>query len=406
MALKASGISLWRILFPLQVLVLGISIGAFVFMNNVMPYTNLKMGALLYSVRHQSPEVSIETGVFNNDIENYSIKVDNKNQKTGVLYNVTIYDHKSSEGNRVVTKADSATMMSTADKKNMVFTLYNGQTYQEEKEKKRRQDDKEYPHRTNKFKKQRLLLDMSGMEFQRTDEELFKNNYQMLNMNQLDYAVDSLDKVFLGRKDDFIKSLYRSNYFKKKLHQEKDSAFFASNTIPDSCLFSDSLLADLPYYKKTLALDNAKNYARSTKSYIASTKNEFQFKSVRINKHKNEWHKKMVIAISCILLFFIGAPLGAIIRKGGLGLPVVVSVIMFVIYYVISMSAEKSARQGTFDPWIGMWFSSFVVLPLGIILTYQAVNDSVLLSKESYKNGLKKLLKLFKRAIPNQNKEK
>jgi lipopolysaccharide export system permease protein len=405
MALKASGISLWRILFPLQVFMVALSIGAFVFMNNVLPVTNLKMYALLYSVRHQSPEVSIEAGVFNNDITGYSIKVHEKDVNTGMFYDVMIYDHSDDNGNRIVTKADSGTMKMTDDNMNMIFTLYHGQTYQEVIEKKRRNRDKEYPHRTNKFEKQRLLIDMSAMKFERQDESLFKNSYQMLNMDQLGYASDSLEKEYRIRKANLVDNLYRSNYYKKLLRTSKDSAFLVRATIPDTSVMVDSVFDQMGYREKILSVENAMNYARGTKTYLSNNQSEFEFKQTRINKHKNEWHRKMVVSISCLLLFFIGAPLGAIIRKGGLGLPVVVSVIMFVIYYVISMSAEKSARAGSFDPWFGMWFSSFIVLPFGIMLTYQAVNDSTILSKEAYMNFFAKVFGFIVRPLKSKFKK-
>lgn len=391
MALKSSGISLIRIMKPLIFFIIGISIAAFYFSNVVLPYTNLKMGSLLYDVRHQRPEVSIKEGMFSDAIEGYSIKVGKKNKKTSMLYNIMIYDHTANEGNRVVTVADSATLKVTNDDKYMVLTMYNGTSYNEVAEKRKRRDQKEYPHRFDKFSEQKILIDMSGLGFERTDENLFKNHYQMLNLDQLEYTVDSLRVKLQKRETAFKEQLVTRNYLKRITKNAKDSIWFQQDTVPTVTRSIDTLFNTFVDHKKERIYEQALNNARNAQSYIAATSTELLNKFKWIKRHEIEWHRKFTLSFACLILFFIGAPLGAIIRKGGLGTPVVISVLFFILYYVISISGEKSAKIGAWPSWLGMWLSSITLFPLGLFLTYKAVNDSVILNADTYLKSLKKL---------------
>ncbi len=396
MALKSSGISLVRIMFPLIIFIIMVCVGAFYFSNNVLPFTNLKMGSLLYDVRHQRPEVSIKEGMFTDAIEGYSIKISKKNKNTSMLYGLMIYDHSENKGNRKVTVADSATLKITSDNRYMVLTMYSGIGYTEVVEKRKRKDQKKFPHRQEKFSEQRVLIDMSGLGFERTDESLFKNHYQMLNLDQLQYAVDSLEVTLDKRGKVFKKQLINSNYIKRVDVKEKDSLWFLSDNIPLESLPIDSLFNSFVDNAKQRVYDQAMNNARSTKSFVASSSTEFVSKSKWIKRHEIEWHRKFTLSFACLILFFIGAPLGAIIRKGGLGMPVVISVVFFIIYYVISISGEKSAKIGAWPSWLGMWLSSITLFPLGLFLTYKAANDSVILNIDTYLKSFKKLFLLGK----------
>ncbi len=394
MSLKSAGINLFRIMSSLIILVIVISGGAFFFSNNIMPYTNLKMGSLLYDVRKQKPEVSIKEGIFSDALEGYIIKVSHKSKKTSMLYNLMIYDHTKKNGNRKVTLADSATMQVTNDNMFMILNMYSGTNYDEVEEKGKRRDKKEYPHQVTKFEQQRVLIDMSGLGFERTDEKLFKNHCQMLNINQLETAVDSLNIKFEQRENVFEANLQKSNYFKRLRLSRNDSNWYKMDFVPLQSLNIDSLFNSLMPLQKKSILDHAKNYVRSTQSFIESTSNEFNGKMKWIKRHEIEWHRKFTLSFACLLLFFIGAPLGAIIRKGGLGLPVVVSVLFFVIYYVITISGEKSAKIGEWPAWLGMWISAIILFPLGMFLTYKAATDSVILNVETYIKAFKKLFAL------------
>lgn len=397
MALKSSGISLIRIMFPLINFIILVCIGAFFFSNIVLPYTNLKMGSLLYDVRHQKPEVSIKEGMFSDAIEGYSIKVGKKNKKTSMLYNLMIYDHTENKGNRIVTVADSATLKTTNDNNYLILTMYHGTSYSEIFEKKKRKSQRKFPHRFDSFEEQRVLIDMSGLGFERTNESLFKNHYQMLNLGQLQFAVDSLSDKLDIREVNFKSQLVSNNYIKRITKQVKDSLWFKNDTVPEKSLSIDSLFNTFVGGTRERVYDQAINNARNTKSFISSTAVDFTNKFKWIKKHEIEWHRKFTLSFACLILFFIGAPLGAIIRKGGLGMPVVISVFFFIIYYVISISGEKSAKIGAWPSWLGMWLSALTLFPLGLFLTYKAANDSVILNIDTYLKSFKKLFLMGKK---------
>ncbi len=400
MALKASGTSLVRIMFPLVIFIFIISVGAFFFANNAMPYTNLKMGALLHDVRKQKPEVSIKEGIFSNSLEGYSIKVSGKNKKTGMLYNLLIYDHTEKRGNVKVTVADSATMKMSANNRYMILTMYNGHSYSEVEENKRNRDEKEFPHQKDKFQEQRVLIDMSGLGFERTDENLFKNHYQMLNLSQLQYSIDSLNKIYEIKRLHFVARLKFDNYYKTVKPDFKLNTFYADSLKKYSQFqHFDSLYNSLSQSEKGKVIISATQLARNAQSFVSQTHSDLRMRDEWINKHMIEWHRKFTLAVSCFVLFFIGAPFGAIVRKGGLGMPIVISVLFFVIYYVIGISSEKSARLGATPAWQAMWMGIAVIFPIGLFLTYKAATDSVIMDIGTYlkpvKNFFQKIFKFF-----------
>lgn len=422
-AMKSSGISLQKIMSPLIILSVSISILAFLFSNYVLPYTNFKMNMLFYDIRHQRPELSIQAGIFNYDIEGYAIKANTKNNETGKLYDILIYDHKNfGRGNTNVTHADSGLMYVTADKKYMIIKLFNGTTYLEVKEKRGK---KEYPHRTDKFEKQTVILELTGFEFNRTDENLFRHNYQMMSLNQLESSIDSLNNDFKNEIKRVDNTLGTVNYFKnarKVINKRKEPSaheqakmkkelikkprvfipvrkLVFNDSIPgdDKILVDiDSLFSGFSNVKKIKILDWASNYARASRSYIKDSSRRLDRKFKELNRYKIAWHQKFTLSFACLIFFFIGAPLGAIIRKGGFGMPVLISIIIFIIYYILSLTGLKFSREGVVPVFNGMWASSFILLPLGIFLTYKATTDSGLLSQEAWSNFAKKITKYFK----------
>ena len=355
MAIKSAGISLVKIMRPLIVFVIGVSICAFLFSNNIMPYTNLKMATLLYDIKHQKPEVSITEGVFSDAIDDYSIKVGRKSRKGPMLYNIMIYNHTEDNGNRDVTLADSGTMIITKDKRYMVITLYNGTNYVEEVEKRRRWNEKEYPQRTTSFREERFMIDLTGMDFERSNEALYKNGSAMLNLTQLQYTTDSLIKNYDNSTDSYLATLEHAHYFKKIDFRSEDSLWYKKTELPTSVNINiDSVFEALSQSDRAGLLSYAVQNAREAKTYISQSASDFQSRRKTIKRYEIEWHRKFTLSIACILLFFIGAPLGAIIRKGGIGTPIVISVLFFVIYYVINISGEKAAKMGTWPAWAGM----------------------------------------------------
>jgi len=402
-ALKSSGISLPRIMMPLIIFIVMICTSAFFFSNNVLPITNLKMGAILFDVSKKRPEFNIKEGIFNNDIENLTIRVESKNLERNMMYGFMLYDHSGFRGNVKVIVADSAQMLITKDERYMILTLYSGKQYEEVEERPRGME-RSYPHRTDYFKEQQVLISLAGFEFTKTDEDLFKSNYQMMNISQLSSAVDSLSEIVEYRSTRFYRSMERTKYFKNEakptVHDSVENVWidtvYTIRQVEDIDsiyvpMNLDSLYNTFDKAQKTRVLSNALAYARVTSDEAERTTEELDNRVRYIRRHNIEWHKKFALSFACFIFFFIGAPLGAIIRKGGLGMPVVISILFFILYYVISLTGDKFAREGVWLPQIGMWLSSYILLPLGIFLTYKAATDSVILNIDSYFDAFKKL---------------
>jgi len=402
-ALKAAGISLQRIMMPLVIFIIFVSVAAFFFSNNIMPVSNLKMRSLLYDVQQQRPELQIKAGAFYNGIEGYSIKIGQKDPKTNLLKNIKIYDHTANEGNVSVTVADSGYMRMTGDEQYLMVSLYNGATYVELKpDKSNRGRKKTYPERRDKFEKEIIFLELTGFGLKRTDESLFKSHYAMMNLDQLQHANDSLKGELKNTRKNFRNMLTKSSYFKRERNYTGRMERFRRDTALTPVIVTlnyDSLYNNFTITQKQRAVSQALSFARSAKSYIGSEETTVENKIKRLRRYQIEWHRKFTLSFACFIFFFIGAPLGAIIRRGGLGMPVVVSVLFFVLYYVISLSGEKFVREDIWNAPEGMWLSSFILLPLGIFLTYKATTDSTIMNIDTYLSFFKKIrmfmLKLF-----------
>lgn len=404
-AMKSSGISLLRIMRPLVLFTMLISIGAFYFSNNILPYTNIKIARLLFDVTRKRPELNIKTGIFNNDIDGYSIKINHKNQETGMMYDFMIYNHSLGIGNKEVILADSGEINITKDQRNMVITLYSGDNYREMDEKNKGQ--KEYPFRHDKFSEQKIILELNDFEFKESNEGLFRSNYQMMNLKQLSIAIDTLNRVYKKRTYLFKKRLLNWTYTKYE-HKvtTKDSAAFHKDSLKKYLPLEklpinfniDSLYDKLDKSTKTNADKMSIEYAEKAKDNIKNTGKALQDRMRWIKKHQLAWYRKFSLSFACIVFFFIGAPLGAIIRKGGFGLPIVISTLLFIFYYVISIMGEKFVRESIMPASIGSWLSSAILLPIGILITYKATRDSVLISKEKISaitNAVSKFLKIL-----------
>jgi len=402
-AMKSAGISLQKIMAPLVVLSILISLGAFFFSNNVLPYTNLKTGSLLYDVSHQRPELNIKPGIFNKDIDGYSIKIRDKNPDSPMMYDFMIYDHSEKRGNPTVSLADSGMMEITDDQKYMIVTLFHGRTYEEMKEKTSR--NKKHPAHNDKFEKQTIIFELASTDLERTDEALFKHNYQMKNLNELASSQDSLQQYLDTKKITFTNGLNRSKYYKyaRKISNYADT----TQLIRDSLLRKtepeqlkviynlDSLYSSFDLSEQQRAMEMALDYAKNSQKQITSTQNDLYQRRKNIQKHRIAWHEKFTLSFACLIFFFIGAPLGAIIRKGGFGLPFLVSIVFFLAYYVVTISGKKLAVEGGWMAWQGMWLSSSFTLPIGIFLTYKATTDSVIFDFDTYLEIIKRPFKVF-----------
>lgn len=397
LAIKSAGISLFRTMTPLIVLITFVSVGAFFFQNNAMPTIQTKFYSLLISIRQKSPELDIPEGVFYKGIDGYNIFVEKKNRDTGMLYNVMIYDvSKSSVDQMVVIVCDSAEMKMSQDKLSLVFTMYHGQQFDNFQSGSPSMQREFVPYRRENFSKKQMLIEFDA-NFNRIEDATIEgnasSNYVSKNLSQLKHSIDSmkyeLDSVnVIDRK--MMKNYAYLSFRNSYPPEQKDSIIQKAAKL-DVSLHPDSIFASKDLQTRNAILQNA--YAKAE-----NNGNDFMFRSMSktstqriINRHWIEWHRKFTLPFACLVFFFIGAPLGSIVRKGGLGMPIVISVILFIIYYILDNVGYKMARDGVWAHWMGMWFSSMVLLPLGIFLTYKAMNDSVILNPDTYTMFFKKI---------------
>lgn len=405
LAMKAAGVSLVRIMRPLIVCLIIVSIGAFYFQNNVMPVAQVKLFSLLYSMRQKSPELDIPEGVFYSEITGYSVYVKNKDNNTGLLKDMMIYDYSDGFNNARVIVADSGRLKTSEDKLFLVLSMFDGESFENIKNNQSgtTRVKEAVPYRRETFKTKDILIEFDA-NFSRTDETFLQNQYIGKDIKDLQLSIDSmtvhLDSIkeinSLGIYDNsYRKSLTsRTNKPNKSEEEKEEEKPEEADQIqaPAVVLNYDSL------YQTTDASDKLTILNRA-KTSVDNVKTEYFFKAAtvgdeayKLRRHLTEWHKKFTLSFACLVFFFIGAPLGAIIRKGGLGMPVIISVVLFIIYYIIDNLGFKMARDGIWEAWQGMWLSSFVLTPLGVFLTYKAVNDSVILDADTYLNALKNLI--------------
>lgn len=391
-AIKSAGISLQKAMRPLFVLIIGLSIASFFFSDYMLPKANAKYYSLLFDIRNKKLSFLIKPGVFNNSVPGYAIRIDRKGEG-GVdsLYGIMIYDHSSSNGIPKIILAKKGRMTKTDDGKYMVLNLADGIRYEESSGSEGVYNARKALTRM-RFKQTEVKLDFSSFgKMNRTSEQSFSNNAPMLNR-----------KGLMKREDSLRKSLDSVN---KTTRINAGSYYKATNIVKGYTRIKapikeikGSILAVIPKKDRTSAIQNAVDMTSSIKQVINNRLLDHDFRVKDIISAKVEYLRKFTLASSCILLFFIGAPLGAIIRKGGLGLPVVIAVVFFLIYHIISTVAEKSAREGTLDTNFGMWMAMIVLSPLGIFLTYKATVDSALFDVNYYRQLL---VNLFKRKKKN-----
>ncbi|MES2779890.1 MAG: LptF/LptG family permease [Bacteroidota bacterium] len=385
-AAKAAGISIWRIFRPMFYLMILLSIFGFFVSNILIPKATLKYKALLYDIKQQKPALLIKEGVFYNGIEGISMRVGKKDAVTGELENVIIYDNRAMNGHAVIVTAERGTMHMSADERYLFFTLYNGARYEEMD--KQQGYERTHPHSMLSFAEEEIVFDMYAFNLNRTDESLFKDGYQILNVIQLQHKIDSLQSLIALRKA--TPTHYYNMYLKVN-----DSLY--GKYVPKSIVLThNDLMSEVPQNKQMI-ISNALNNARTVKSVIDYTSTDVMDTEKLSVRYNIEWHKKYTLSIACFIMFFIGAPLGSIIRKGGFGMPVVISVLLYIVFHIISITGEKMAKTGTSTPSSGMWLAIMVLAPVGIFLTYQAANDSGLFDKSAWVKLGNRMLHLFKK---------
>ena len=394
-AMKASGISTWKVMRPLLYFSMTMSVLGFFFSNNVMPYANLKMQSTLYDVSHKKMTLEIPEGVFYRGLDQFVIKVASKSKDGNSMYDIMIYDHTDGKGNVKVIVADSGYMAMTPSQREMVFTLYDGYNYSEIIE------DRDYrenrPFQKMKFKRQFVAFDMSQFDMGHVNEDAFKTHQTMMNIKQLNIAIDSLsvayDKKQQSNDEALIKrfqylNLSEADYQRTDAKMMKKRGDAVSNDTISTFIWP--FIDNIPEKERQSVLGLALSSTVNMKESLAVSAKDMQRDRINIRKHEQVLNQKFTLSIACLLFFFIGAPLGAIIRKGGLGMPVVVSVTFFVIYYVITIIGERVAVNGDMSVFLGAWISSIVLFPIGFFLTFKATTDSALLDAESWKKFFSK----------------
>lgn len=394
-AMKASGISLLRTMAPLIVLMVLIATGAFFFQNNALPIAQTKMYTLLYSVKQKSPELEIPEGVFYDQIPGYNLFVEAKNRDTGVLYDMMIYDVSRGFENSSIILADSGKMSITADKTHLFLELWTGESFENLKD--AATGMKNVPYRRETFSTKEIMVPFDA-NFNRMDEQGMRSQYIGKNMAELQATIDSVQQRVDSLGSEYTRELRETPHMNVlpyitstdtsgTLIKEPAPAVQMARPINVDSLFRGS------------SSGVAINYLQSALAKAQRNKQEYEYRSLTITddqrsirRHSIELMKKFTLSFACIIFFFIGAPLGAIIRKGGLGTPLVISVFLFIFYYIIDNMGYKLARDDKWPVWQGMWLSAAVLLPLGIFFTYKAVNDSAVFNKDAYLNFFRRFL--------------
>jgi len=383
-AIKSSGISLLRFMRPLIWIAVGLSGITFLFANYVIPYANLQFVTLYNDIYYKKPAFDLKEGVFFTHIPGYAIKVGKKDDDGKTIHNVLIYESANNLQDNCIT-AEKGVMKISDDKRFLEFNLEKGNRYQE----RGNPGDSSTEFIRLKYASFKKLFDLSSLQKQSTNDSVYRSNFKMLNVRQINRSIDSLGR--LG--DSLNKKLDKELFTYMQLEKIPDTLWkklppaTASKTGSQSKIIPDS--AKYTVNESAIAiLYNLRNSLETTGSEIGNRKKELRF-------HKIEWHRKFSLSLACLVLFFIGAPLGSIIRRGGLGMPLVVAIIFFLIFHLLNMFGEKFVKEDLVSPFIGMWLAVLVLLPLGAFLTYKAMHDSQLFSKEFYFRTFKRLQPLL-----------
>jgi lipopolysaccharide export system permease protein len=383
-AMKVAGLSLFRIFRPLIAVMLLLSVGAFTFSNNVWPVANLKFRALLFSVTKKKPGLNLLPGEFYNGIEGFSIRVADRDPD-GTLHDVLIHDHReATTGSSRIIRAATGRMDVADD--GLIMELLDGVTYEEDMEAEARRREKVQPHISGSFDRQMLRIDLASLDFNKVDEGLFKRVHEMMNIRQLDAAMDSLEGVAAKRRQDIVDYGMRMTGTGTggELRSLTGTGADGRGEIREAGGGME-WIAGLTASERRAVFDAARGMSRNAVQGIENALDDAEKKRRLRNRNAVEWHRKFFLGTSCILLFFIGAPLGAIIRKGGLGLPTVFAIFVFLVYYILSIVGEQMVRSDTIDPVVGMWMSTAVLTPVAVLFTRMAMREVHVLRMPSLK---------------------
>ena len=382
-AIKSSGISLLRFMRPLFFVALVLCGITFLFANYLIPVANLKFAVIYNDIYRKSPAFDLKDGVFYNGFKGYSIKVAKKEKDKTTLRSILIYEQSSNPQDNTVISEKGAMKMSS-DKKFLEFKLQNGYRYEEKVD----ATNNEFIRLS--FKEYNKLFDLSQLDIQLTPDSLYKNNFRMQTLRQLDIVLDSVNK----NKDSIAKRTQTefASYFNYNKYKTSGAQILAPDKIKVKA-FNDLI----PDSLKVIVNQTALYALNNTRNAVQNTSAEFDISTGNIRIILTEWHRKFSLSVACLVLLFIGAPLGAIIRKGGLGLPILVALLFFTIFHLLNTFGEKLVRRQTLTPMTGMWLPIIVLLPIGVFLTYKATRDSQLFNKEAYYIFLKRASGIFKK---------
>lgn len=396
LALKAAGISLPRIMKPLIILMTVVCIGSFFVINNFTPYSYQKMFSLLSDISKQKQEMKFQDGIFFNGIPDMSIRIGHQDPATNKLNDILIYNNKSYDKMQT-TVADSGYISISDDRKYLIVTLYNGQIYEE---------NRNYQWFTKNelshhlFDEQKLLVPLSGFAFERSDQEEFASRSETKNMTQLSYTIDSLKHAQDSMVTNFENRLVKSHLFRNLAYTNLDSL------PPLRPVALMGMLDTMSVENRNSVFGQASTWAEEARSYADYESEYMSYTSQLLYRAQADFQRKIALPFSIMIFFLIGAPLGAIIRKGGLGMPIVVSVLFFVIYYIITITGEKFVKDGAWSPFWGIWISSFILFPIAIFLTYKSTNDSALFNPDAYKKRLEPVIALYRKVRDRFQKKK
>ncbi len=380
-AMKSCGLSLFKIIKPIFIFILFLAGFTFIFNNFILPAITLKSARMLWDIRQAKPTLSIKEGVYYNQLDGYSIKVGKKSKDGQTMYNLSIYDHSNGVGNNIQLYADSGKMKTSADTNYLQMQLNNGSRYEDIMQEAEHKNT--HPLMLLLYKELNVNVDMSSFKMKQTEEELFKGHHEMMNIWQIDREIDTMN-MKINKKYVNLSNQFNTYFVARTMR----TSGFNKAHIPIKQFY-----ATLNQDEFKRSVDNAQNLVRSSSTYIDSVNEEINGETINKLDYLIGWHKKINISFACIVLFFVGTSLGAIIRKGGMGLPVVVAVIFFLLYYVVDIIYKDLVMEEVYNVVFGTWFPLILFFPLAIFLTYKAAKDSALFDMSSYTDPIKKLFK-------------
>ena len=381
-ALKASGVSIYRALMPAFVIIIFLAIVTFYVSNIVIPKANLEAKSLLWDIRNKKPAFDIKEGVFYNGIEGYQIRIGKKDADNETIHDVLIYEIKPGYSELSIVRAESGKMKLSDDKRLLYFTLYDGTRYEELVE--NAGYTKTLPSTVTHFDEQKITFDLSDLDLKQTDKELFKGSAVMMNISELQKAIDSSRKE-IRKKNTATRDYIRPYYPDPKILMQ------GSNVKDSPALKNDTIIKNFAKENRYAILEQALTSSRNLKSIIESSAQQLEDIKNDDRMYTLKWHEKFTLSFVLIVLFLLAAPLGTIIRKGGIGMPMVVSIIMFILYYVINMIGIKMGRDGIIPEWLGAWMATIFLFPVGLFVLNRAANESAIFDKEKYQKLIERI---------------